>query len=269
MADDGVIAAYLRELRFSVAQLADADDIVAESEDHLLEAVERLVADGRSHAEAESEALARFGSAALISKVCLSEAKRGAAVPTTKTRLAGLAAMLAPVFVLVGQLGNLHTGHTFLHGAYVAMLTLAFPLFLFGLWGLRARHGGLGSVGRWAWILAIGAPVLSFAAAYAAIFALAGLLAVALLVFVVQMLRASVLPVAPLVLLGVGPVAALATAAVALVVSLMDNNFGNTPGLALAVPIVISSIGFMWLGAHLFMETAANHRADGVRNLAF
>ena len=46
MADDGVIAAYLRELRFSVARLPNADDIVAEAEDHLLEVkvVERLTA---------------------------------------------------------------------------------------------------------------------------------------------------------------------------------------------------------------------------------
>ena len=60
MADDGLIAAYLRELRFSVARLADADDIVAEAEDHLLEVVERLTASGHDASEAESEAIARF-----------------------------------------------------------------------------------------------------------------------------------------------------------------------------------------------------------------
>ncbi len=35
MADDGLIAAYLRELDYSVARLPDRTEIVAEAEDNL------------------------------------------------------------------------------------------------------------------------------------------------------------------------------------------------------------------------------------------
>lgn len=35
MADDGLIAAYLRELAYSVRDLPDAEEIVAEAADHL------------------------------------------------------------------------------------------------------------------------------------------------------------------------------------------------------------------------------------------
>jgi hypothetical protein len=51
VAGDGLIAAHLAELRYSVARLPDADDIVAEAADHLLEAVERL--SDRRHATEE------------------------------------------------------------------------------------------------------------------------------------------------------------------------------------------------------------------------
>ena len=36
MAESGLIAAYLTELRYSVARLADAEDIVVEADDHLV-----------------------------------------------------------------------------------------------------------------------------------------------------------------------------------------------------------------------------------------
>jgi len=149
MADDGLIAAYLRELGYSVARLPDADDIVAEAEDHLYETAERLVGDGRSRAEAEATAVARFGSAELVARTCVTEAKRGAAVPTTRTRTAGLAALLTPVLLVVGQYLNVNipSDRGPVHGIGVALLVGTIPAFLYGLWGLRARHGGLGRLG--------------------------------------------------------------------------------------------------------------------------
>src|SRR6185436_910407 len=105
VAGDDLITAYLRELRASVAHLRDADDMVAEAEDHLRETVERL-RDDRSEAEAAAEAIARFGSAGYVAKVCTSEAKRGAAVPTRRTCIAGLSLFLAPVLLIVGTIGN-------------------------------------------------------------------------------------------------------------------------------------------------------------------
>ncbi len=262
MADDRLIAAYLRELRFSVAKLADADDIVEEAEDHLLEAVERLVADGRTPAEAEAEAVARFGSAALVAKVCISESTKGAAVPTTKTRLAGCALLLAPILLVVGEWGNEATDNTGgMHGTAVVVLGLAFPALIFGLWGLRARHGGLGRLGRAAFVLAALSPILSLAAAYGAAALLILLLAIALLVFGVEMLRASVLPVAPLTLVITGPIVVMVDFVVALVITIGGGDAGNMPVVYVVVPVLLAAVGLAWLGWHLSQETAV----DGAR----
>lgn len=262
MADDRLIAAYLRELRFSVAKLADADEIVDEAEDHLLEAVEHLVADGRTPAEAEAEAVARFGSAALVAKVCISESTKGAAVPTTKTRLAGTALLLAPIFLVVGEWGNEATDNTGgLHGTMVVVLGLAFPALIFGLWGLRARHGGLGRLGRAAFVLAVLSPILSLAASYGAAALLVVLLAVALLVFAVEMLRAAVLPVAPLTLVIAGPILVLAILVVAIARTIGGGDAGDLPVAFVLIPVLLTAIGLGWLGWHLSQETAV----DGAR----
>jgi hypothetical protein len=262
VADDRLIPGYLRELRLSVARLHDADDIVAEAEDHLYEAAERLGADGRTPHEAEAEALARFGSAALVAKVCISESTKGAAVPTTRTRLAGFALLLAPILLVVGEWGNEATDNTGgLHGTMVVVLGLAFPALIFGLWGLRTRHGGLGRLGRAAFVLAVLSPILAHAALYAAAAGLAILLAVALLVFGVEMLRASVLPVAPLALIIAGPILVLANLVVAIGITVGGGDAGHLPVVVVVVPILVTAVGLSWLGWHLSQETAV----DGAR----
>lgn len=267
MADNGLIAAYLRELRFSVASLADVDDIVAEAEDHLLASVERLSATGCSAVEAETEAVARFGSAALVAKVCIIQSKQGAAVPTTRTRQAGLAALLAPLLLAIGQWGNVAIDRGAGHGVAVALLTLAFPAFAFGLWGLRSRHGGLGRLGRAALVLALVSPIVSLAAGWAALALFIPLVSVAVVVFAVEMLRASVLPVAPLVLLCGGAIAALLEAIIAVAVTAAGRDAGHPHALVLLVPLGLIATGFAWLGWHLWCEPAAD-RAGHSRPLA-
>jgi hypothetical protein len=258
MADDGLIAAYLRELRFSVARLADAEDIVAEAEDHLLEVVAELTASGRSAREAESEAIARFGSAALVSRTCITQAKQGVSVPTTRTRYAGLAAVIAPVLVLAGQWGNAATDRGSLHGLAVTMLTLSFPAFVFGLWGLRARHGGLGQLGRAALVLVLVAPPVSLVTAgWGAPFVFIPMVAIAQVVFAVEMLRASVLPVTPLALFAAGGGAALAEMVAAAAVTTAGGDAGHVSYL-LALPLALTAAGFAWLGWHLWHEPAAD-----------
>lgn len=258
MADDGVIAAYLRELRFSVARLADADDIVAEAEDHLLEAVDRLTASGRSVIEAESEAIARFGSAALVARICITQAKQGAAVPTTRTRQAGLAAVLAPLLLAFGQWGNATIDRGAGHGVAVAMLTFAFPAFAFGLWGLRARHGGLGRLGRAALVLVLVAPIVSLAAGWGAPLVFIPLVSLAIVVFAVEMLRASVLPITPLALFAAGGLTALTGMAAAAVVTASGGDAGHPHAVLGLVPLVLTGAGFMWLGWRLWCEPAAD-----------
>jgi hypothetical protein len=254
MADDGLIAAYLRELAFSVARLSDAPDIVAEAEDHLCEAAERLVADGRSRSEAEAEAVARFGSAALIAKVCVIEAKRGVSVPTSRTRTAGLAAMLTPVLLVVGQYLNINVPNERgpIHGVGVTLLVAAIPAFVFGLWGLRARHGGLGRLGKIAIVCAVVSPFPVFFTGYVGlVFGGIALLGLAVVVLCVEMLRANVLPVVPLVLVAAGPVVMLA-------LILGITAAGGDAGDVWTYPMLLTAVGFVWLGWYLWSEPAVD-----------
>lgn len=261
MADHGLIAAYLRELEYSLARLPDAADIVAEAEDHLCEAAERLVGEGRSRSEAEGEAVARFGSAALVAKVCAVEAKRGAAVPTSRTRAAGMAAMLTPILLAVGQYLNVTvpSDRGPVHGIGVALLVTAIPAFVFGLWGLRTRHGGLGRLGKVAIIAACVSPFTVFIPGYGYFVAM-GLLGLAVLVLCVAMLHANVLPVVPLVLVAIGPIAVLA-----LVVGI--SAAGGDAGAVWAYPMLLTTAGFVWLGWFLWGEAAVD-RPHGHDRLA-
>jgi hypothetical protein len=255
MADDGLIAAYLRELGYTLAGLPDAAEVLAEAEDHLHETADRLAGDGRSRADAEAEAVARFGSAALIARVCVIETKRGASVPTTRTRAAGLAALVTPVLLVVGQYLNVAVDRGFVHGIGVLSLTAAIPAFMFTLWGLRARHGGLGRLGKAAMVCAVVSPFLVFPAGYYGLFAGMALLGLAVLVLVVGMLRANVLPVVPLVLLAAGPVGVLAVVA-------SISAAGGDAGDVAAVPMVVTVVGYVLLGWYLWREPAvdAKHR---------
>jgi hypothetical protein len=123
VAEPRLIAAFLTELRYSAARLANIDDVVAEAEDHLLASVEAGIASGRSQADAEAQALARFGSAPFVAHVFIEEAKRGGAVSTRLTRRAGLAAMLSPLLMIVGAFGNeaVPASEGALHGVFVSV----------------------------------------------------------------------------------------------------------------------------------------------------
>jgi hypothetical protein len=255
VAGDGLIAAYLRELRASVSHLRDADDLVAEAEDHLRETAERL-RDGRTEAEAEAEAIARFGSATYVARVCASEAKRGAAVPTRRTCWAGLSLFLAPVLLVGGTIGNWSTGKTWVHGLLVFISVLSVPAVLFGMWGLRRRHGGLGRVGLVAFVLALAGVPVFFVAGYYGVIVAFVFLAVALLVFAVEMVRAQVLPVVPIVMLALGPLAGVAVLVGLAVV----------PGkawVAAAVALVPTVVACMWLGWCMWREPAVDRRVVG------
>jgi lysylphosphatidylglycerol synthetase-like protein (DUF2156 family) len=258
VAGDGLIAAYLTELRHSVARLPDADALVAEAEDHLLEAADRL-SEGRSRHVAEAEAVARFGSAALVSRICIAESKRGAAVPTTSTRYAGLALLAAPFLALVGEVGNEVTRQpkTGFHGLFVVVLVLSVPALFFGLWGLRRRNGGLGRVGLAALVLALVAPFLSLAAGWGAIVAFSALMAIAICVLAVEMIRAQILPVVPLVLLVVAAVAVLVVTVVAVLVETVGDAWIELVAVA-GAPLVI---GIMWLGWYMWQERAVDRAA--------
>jgi hypothetical protein len=254
VAEPGVIDAYLAELRYSVAKLPDADDIVDEAADHLATAVGLLLAAGVPKAEAEAQALGRFGSAQLVSKVFAEEAKRGAAVSTSLTRRAGLAAMVSVPLIVIGQAGNDPAGRGAVHGLFLGLLTAGIAALVVGLWGLRRRHGGLGTIGRVAFWWFVASPFLAAPFAYGAAFAL-GVQWLAIMVLLgVGMIRARVLPIPAVVLFALSPL-------VAIVISLA------TPALVDSGrwwPVLLSPalVGFVWLGWAMWREPALDVRAE-------
>jgi hypothetical protein len=74
--------------------------------------------------------------------------------------------------------------------------------------------------------------------------------------FVVEMLRASVLPVVPLVLMAAGPVAYLAVW-IGLVVADVDT------GQAVLLSLSLSGVGLIWTGWYLWREPAVDASRGG------
>lgn len=160
--------------------------------------------------------------------------------------------MLTPILLVVGQYLNVTfpSDRGAVHGVGVALLVAAIPAFVFGLWGLRARHGGLGRLGRVAITAACASPFAVFVPGYG-LFVAMGLLGSAVVVLCVAMLHANVLPVVPLVLVAIGPMAVLA-----LVVGISAT--GGDAGSVWAHPMLLTAAGFVWLGWFLWGELAVD-----------
>lgn len=254
MAESRVIEAYLTELRYSVARLPDADDIVDEAADHLYAAVRRLADDGVPMPDAEAQVLGRFGSAALVARVFAEEAKRGSAVSTSLTRRAGAAAAASVVLLAVGQTGNHLTSRGALHGAFLLLMAAGFAAFAAGLWGVRRRHGGLGTIGRVAFWWFVAAPFIAAPFTYASplVLAVEWLLIMSLLG--VGMLRARVLPAPAVTMFTMSPLFALGVVAVMLLAGLDAGPWF----LSLLAPV---ALGYAWLGWAMSREPALDVRA--------
>lgn len=267
MAGYDLIDAYLSELRVSLGSFAAADTVLEEAEDHLLEAVEHLEAGRLSCRDAQVQALARFGSAALVSKVCVTESRKGAAVSTTFTRRAGLIATITPVLLLVGLVGN----QTFrqykegmrgtLHGMSSGFLIpLGLCAFLIGLLGLRARHRGLGRLGTAAFVTVLAAPFMAAPFGWGAHVVAILVLGVAVILLGIGMLRAGVLPVAPLLLLIAGPVLMMLIGILVVLASVAND-------WVMFTPLLLTLFATSWLGWHQWNEPALD-RPTGSSPLA-
>lgn len=250
-----MIDAYLTELRYSLVKLAptDVDDIVDEVEDHLLTALSVAIANGIEQDRAEAEVLATFGSAGLVARVFAEEAKRGAAVSTSVTRRAGVAAMASVAFLAVGQTGSHLTSRGFVHGIFLAILSAGFPMLAYGMWGLRRRHGGLGTIGRVAFWWFVASPVLAAPAMYGAPIVLAIEWLLIMTMLGIGMIRARVLPAPAVALFTMSPLAAIA---IALGLSLASRDAGPW-FLSLLAPV---AAGFVWLGWAMSREPALDTR---------
>lgn len=249
MAEHELIEAYLRELRYSMTRVADAGEVIEEVADHLNEAVAHLVQAGHSHAEAEQEALARFGSAALISKVFTEDRRRRAAVPTSMTRRAGLAALCSPVLLAIGTFGiqNWHFGLGYAAGT--GAMGLGVLATLFGFWGFRRRHGGMGAMGRVAFWITLASPLLAAPFGWAAPAALGIVLLLNVVLVTRAMYRAAIFPRVPIALLGIGPFAIIAT------VMVMEKL--NAPSTWWPLSFAPLVVGYVWLGLLMWREVSA------------
>lgn len=257
MAEPSLIRSYLDELRFSLGKFANVDDVVAEIQDHLELTVEFHMRDGVVRQDAETRALAQFGSPALVARVFAEEAKRGGAVSTTLTRRAGIAAMVAPPLMIGGIAVAAASNSTQPgSGAGVVACLVAAAMFFYALFGLRARHGGLGTLGRVAfWLAVLSVPIASLFS-WEGMVVLAVLLGVVVALFGIAMLRASILPPVAVSLFAFSwpvwaPIAWLITAA------------GDDANKYAGIPVLITLGALMWIGHAMWREPALDARPTG------
>lgn len=257
MAEPSLIEAYLTELRYSTARMAGSAEIAAEAEDHLLSSVEVGIARGLSPAAAEADALARYGSASLVSHTFIEEEKRGGAVSTLFTRRAGLAAMLAPPLVIIGELGNENIDRGALHGLSLFILFGALVAFVVALIGIRQRHGGMGTIGRVAFWLFVASPFLAAPFSWGAGGAWIVIALVVVTLVGIGMLQAHILPRGAAWMFTLTPaVTLLATAAT---IATADDA-GDYQYFAL-IGIAAFGLGLMWIGWSMWQEPALDQRA--------
>ena len=140
------IDAYLDALWLSLRNQADRNDLVAEAEGHLREAVERQVASGTEPSAAHELALREFGDAALVARALVRTRLHTVPRPTPATRAAGrlgkwagIAWLLAVATYVYQLCSNPWLAERYLLFQVVAgMATLLTSVLMFGLF---ARTG--------------------------------------------------------------------------------------------------------------------------------
>jgi HAAS len=154
-----LITEYIDVFRARVRSRRDADDLVAEVEDHLRAGVEALVRDGRDDGDAARVAIESFGDPNVVARAHLMTTAGTLAVPTEGTRAAGrLAVVSAGLWLLLVALW----GAQHLLELLVDWESSLQPLFFLGVlvlvgasgltcavaFAIRDRHGrALGAVG--------------------------------------------------------------------------------------------------------------------------
>lgn len=160
MAEYALIDGYLETLHRSVRYRRDADDLVAEVQDHLLEAIEILEHRGTGSVAAQQETLERFGDPVLLARAFASTPRGGIAVPTQFTRAAGITAMVSSILWLAmistWWFGNWRED---VDGSWEGTAQIAWiigsaaalgaaGLMVLSMVALYQRHGGLGVLGQ-------------------------------------------------------------------------------------------------------------------------
>ena len=146
MAEPDLIESYLIHLHRCIRFRRDADDVVAEAEDHVREAVERLCRAGADPIAAQRITLERFGDPVVVARALSATSHGGIAMPTAFTRAAGTAALasaLAWVIAAAGlSLGGLQGMGENLYLAFLLPVVIAAATTAVALAGLLSRTGG-------------------------------------------------------------------------------------------------------------------------------
>jgi hypothetical protein len=261
MAEPDLIESYLIHLHRCIRFRRDADDVVAEAEDHVRAAVERLCLAGADPIAAQRITLERFGDPVVVARALSATSHGGIAMPTAFTRAAGtsaLASALAWVIAAAGlSLGGLQSMGENLYLAFLLPVVIAATTTAVALAGLLSRAGGRRDFGT------IVALLLAFSAAAMMVLAWAWviwtmLIAAAALIAVLKARSALVRTAASDWLLVVGWPAALGTFLVAERMRLGDvDTYGDYPGAFLAgflVGTTMFVLGLVPLGRWLHSE---------------
>ncbi len=222
MAEHTLIDRYVSELGREMKWTRNAEEILEEVVDHLLEAVAVHARRGLDLVAAQRHALAEFGDPQLVGRAFASTTTGGIAVPTTFTRRAGVALTTSSILWL-SAIGLIYLSDVlsrtrpweglpqavFLSGAVTLMAAGA--MLTIGVLGLNRRHGGtLGLAGRFAlWIAIVTA--LAGIASWAWGFWLTPL-GVGAVVLAMALYRAEIAPATPSILVGIGGGGAAITA---------------------------------------------------------
>ncbi|MCH7584287.1 MAG: hypothetical protein IH941_03900 [Acidobacteria bacterium] len=174
MADQALIDQYLGELAREVRWIRNAEDIIEEVADHLLEAAAAFTHRGLDRIAAQKRALTEFGDPTLVGRAFASSTTGGIAVPTNFTKRAGVA-LIASGFFWLTALVLIYSSEIadrtrpweglplVLYLIGVAALMTAGVLLAMGILGINRRHGGaLGVAGRIVMWIAVVTAVTAF-----------------------------------------------------------------------------------------------------------
>ncbi|MEX2323752.1 MAG: hypothetical protein WEA29_08305 [Acidimicrobiia bacterium] len=217
MADYAMIDAYLGTLRREIGRLAQAEAILDEVTDHLLEAVAANLRSGLDGPVAEARGLAEFGDPRLVGRAFASTTTGGIAVPTNLTRRSGVF-MIVSSALWLAALGFMYASSLVdrtrpweglpqnLFLVFQSLLIAAAATLFVGVVGLVRRHGGTmgiaGRVATWLGILLM----LSALPAWAVV-VWSTILAALGLALLIGLNRASLVPRAAGTMIAVGAVA--------------------------------------------------------------
>ena len=276
MAGYQLIDAYIHGLRRRLLWCPDVDDLIAEAEDHLVSAMERLKADDADDISIQQAVLGQFGDSTTVATAFAATSTGGLAMPTRFTRRAGVAAIVAAVLWtafaamwLIDEIFDLsdRANQITSFGGLFSLIG-ATALTVVVVVGLNRRHGGLGPLGT------IGLILIGFSVVAALLFWFVMgwglLLAIGMLLVAVAVNARRLAPTAATAAFGVAWLVGVSTWSVLRLMEIgTRDRWGDYPlvsPIAITVGVVILVPGLIGLGLWLSKEVPAD--VDSPESLA-